>query len=52
MVQFPEPMESMDMAKFIVLFFALFAMSNNKLKIQYEKHQYFYFYPTAPPPKS
>lgn len=49
MVQFPEPMESMDMAKFIVLFFALFAMSNNKLKIQYEKHQYFYFSPTAPP---
>jgi len=29
------------MVKF-VLVFALFAMSNKKLKIQYQKHQYFY----------
>lgn len=35
-------MESMEMVKLIVLFFALFAMSNKKLKIQYQKHQYFY----------
>lgn len=43
-------MESMEMIKFIVLFFALFAMSNKKLKIQHEKHQFF----TLPqiPPKS
>lgn len=30
------------MIKFIVLVFALFAVSNKKLKIQYQKHQYFY----------
>lgn len=30
------------MVKFIVLVFALFAMSNKRLKIQYQKHQYFY----------
>lgn len=29
------------MVKF-VLVFALFAMSNKKLKIQYQKHQYFH----------
>ena len=33
-------------------FFAVFAMSNEKLKIQYKKHQYFYSSPTpTPPPK-
>lgn len=35
-------MESIEMIKFIVLVFALFAVSNKKLKIQYQKHQYFY----------
>lgn len=33
-------------------FFAVFAMSNKKLKIQYKKHKYFYSSPTpTPPPK-
>lgn len=30
------------MVKFTYLFFALFVMSNKKLKIQDQKHQYFY----------
>lgn len=43
-------MESTEMVKFIVLFFAVFAMSNKKLKIQYKKHQYFHSAPTPTPP--
>lgn len=42
MAWFLESMESIEMIKFIVLVFALFAVSNKKLKIQYQKHQYFY----------
>ena len=43
-------MESTEIVKFIVLFFAVFAMSNKKLKIQYKKHQYFHSAPIPTPP--
>lgn len=42
--KFLESTKCMEMVKFIYLFlfFALFVMSNKKLKIQDQKHQYFY----------
>lgn len=45
--KFLESTESMEMDGKVYLFFALFVMSNKKLKIQDQKHQY--FYSTSPP---
>lgn len=47
--KFLESTECMEMVKFmyLFLFFALFVMSHKKLKIQDQKHQYFYSPPVA-----